>query len=313
MPIKDIREAVRHFHSISQPHRLCTIEASDTFIREECVEQYVLRWRAKEKIVFLDGKELESQDLGADNLFGDMSLFVVDVSSIKAKEAPGVLSLVGEAGKNNHFVLISSEALPKAIVEAADCAVQVPALKPWDKQPFLISWVVERCKKEKKTITKEAAALLVDNCMQDRRTLLFELEKVFLFRLNEPSIGLADVEKIYCPNVHSTMWQCLDALVARDGGKLATCLSSSDDWNAIALLRFLKNQLEKLLIAVEAGATPRSKSHERQLDTIRQIGNDIVCSWMRALDMKELAIRTGTQDPDVASLLPFFLSLSAKS
>jgi DNA polymerase III delta subunit len=318
MHITDLKEAVRHFTSLTQPHRLCVIESADDFFREECIDSYKQKWLQDSSFSFLsvDVKGLESraEELRTANLlFGDKFLFVVDITPLKAKAVAQFLSIIKDSCDHNFFLCTSTEAVSKKVVEQANCAIQIPALKPWDKQSFLVSWVIDRCKQEKKSIDKDAATLLVEHAAQDRSLLKLELEKVLLYKLESQKILRADVEKIYLPLAHSTMWQCLDALVSRDSSKLAASLHASDDWNAIALLRFLKNQLEKLLIAVEEDATPRNRSHERQLDTLRQLGSSTVCSWIRSLHMYELAIRSGVEEQDISALLPFFLSLISRS
>jgi hypothetical protein len=79
------------------------------------------------------------------------------------------------------------------------------------------------------------------------------------------------------------------------------------------VLRFVKNQLEKLLVVFEGGAQPRNKAQERQMAVVRKRGKPILISWINRMKMQEVAIRSGLEESEEGSLLPFFLSMCVLS
>ena len=174
-----------------------------------------------------------------------------------------------------------------------------------------MSWIQAYVKKRGAQIDSNGAALLAKGYTQDRQGLISEIEKLVTYSLGEPAITAAHVEKIGIVEVQPTLWQLLDGLVAGDAKAVSESLTS--DLYDIAVLRFLKNQLEKLIIAVEEEAPSRNRSQERQLAAVRKRTLPTIISWVNRLKMHEVGIRSGTEDVQEGTLLPLLLSLIPSS
>ncbi len=319
MKISDLSSIYRTLSTVDQPYRLLVIEGSDDFFRDDCKERYVEFWKKK----YPDGdvKRVSAADFLAQanqlqegpSLFGTKTLYIVEgVGSVKGKKSAEIASIAGKAQDDVCFLFLDSDAVPKDLLADAQehgAAFLLPDMKPWERQPFIVSWIQAFVKKREKTIDKDAASLLAQAFPSDRWGLIQELEKLCVYRLNDASISLQNVEEIGNVDLQPTMWQLLDGLLAGDGKVVAHCLLQSSDMHDIAVLRFMKNQLERLLLALESDGPARNKSQERQMAVVRKRGVPTIVTWINKLKMQEVAIRSGLEESAEGSLLPFFLSM----
>ena len=316
MKLTELGSAYKALASLEKPFALLLIDGSDDFFREDCVERYIEFW----KRTVLNGaiRRLTLGDLlarrhGFQNersLFGTKSLYVVD--EIAGKKGSDLLPVIANADPDCYFLLCTSETPPPELVTEAStigASIHIPPLKPWDRQPYIVRWIQAFIKKRGKTIASDAANILAQAYSSDRHGLIQELEKLLTYRTEAPEITMHDVEAVGIIELQPTMWQLLDGLLAGDEKAVVDSLSQATDMHDIAVLRFLKNQLEKLLMAFEEGAPPRNKPQERQMAIVRKRGAPTIVSWINRLKMQEIAIRSGLEDGENSSLLPLFISL----
>jgi len=302
------------FRSLAEPHQYSYVcfEIRDRFFCDEAVYRYGQRWEKemgiKPRVLSGQTKKVFGQ-LMEPSLFQEPRLWMVSLSSFRSKDLSQLVSVIDVRGANDSFLCFSHESISKELIKNADLMVSISALKPWDRLPLLIQLTAAFYRKQGKTITKDAATFLVENFGQERESFFSELEKVLLYCWSGSSISLHDVEMICDGESRHTMWQLLDALFARNSQQIAQIISQAVDWNEIALLRFLRNQIEKSIVAVEAGASPRNKSQARQLQAVRERGSQYYMRWIDRLETKELELRTGREQFSLEVLLPFFISL----
>jgi DNA polymerase III delta subunit len=322
MKFTDLPSVYRALAVLDVPYRLLVIEAGDDFFREDCVERYIGFW--KKKVPDGEVKRSSAAELMSHrewlqedpSLFGTKTLYSIEeLHGVKGKKGLELASLLQGAHDDAYFLLHDSESMPKDLLadaEAHGTAFVIPAMKSWDRQPFLVSWILAFVKKRGKGIDADAASILAQSYPSDRGGLIQELEKLCMYCLNEPAIVMQDVEEIGTIDLQPTMWQLLDGLLAGDSKAVAHCLVQSREMHDIAMLRFVKNQLERLLVALEGGAPPRNKPQERQMAVVRKRGSATIVSWINRLKMQEVAIRSGLEISEEGSLLPFFLSMCAR-
>ena len=316
MKLTDLSSTYKMLSSLEQPLRILLVEGSDDFFREDCAEKYLEFWKKTvsggeiRRISCADLLSHREEVQGVRSLFGTKTLYIVE--DIGTKKADELAALVSDASEDAFFLFSCAEAAPQELSSVATshgAAVHLQPLKPWDRQPFVMRWIQAYVKKQGKVIEPDAANILAQGYAADRQGLIQELEKVLTFRLNEPTISSHDIAQIGIVELQPTIWQILDALLAGDKKALAKSLATTPDMHDIGILRFVQNQLEKLVVAVEEGTPPRSKSHERQLAAVRKKGIATIVSWINRLKMHEVAIRSGVEDSDESSLLPFFASM----
>lgn len=310
MIVKDIPSIYRTLHQLEKPFRVLKIECKDDFFRDDCAEKYIDFWKRYAKtgeIRRVSGVEFITHgDMGDfhPGLFSGKTLWVIEgASSLKGQKVDSFCSYIQTANEDNFFLCVERESAPKVL--SVDAAIAFPALKPWERQPWLVKWIESYLKKQGKAIASDAAILLAMGFPDNRRALTSELEKLSLYRLNETAITLSDVQAIGSVDIQPTMWQLIEALLKKDGATVASCLLAAD-MSDIGLLRFVKNQLQKLIVAVQENSSVSFKSQERQIACIRKLGVHTVIGWINRLEREDVSIRAGKEEN--ASLLPLFLS-----
>ena len=318
MKCSDLPSIYRSLATTAQTYRVLVIEGSDDFFREDCFARYVELWTAafpQGEVVRLSCPDVISRrgEFQGGSLFGTRRLYCVEGAGGKGKKGQDLLSIVQNADEKSDFLFVDSEALPKdltAYAEATGALFSFQPMKPWDRLPLQVNWIQSYIKKRGATIEPEGATLLAKGYAQDRQGLIVEIEKLLTYCLGEPTITAMHVQQIGIVELQPTLWQLLDGLLACDTKAIATCLTQTSDMHDIAVLRFIKNQLEKLVTTVEEGGPSRNKSQERQLALVRKRGIPTIVSWINRLKMHEVAIRSGEEDAQEGMLLPLFLSFA---
>ena len=320
MRCSDLPSIYRSLASTDHPYRILAIEGSDDFFREDCASRYIDLWTSsfpQGEVVHLSGPDLigrRGELQGGGSLFGTRRLYCVEGGvGGRGKRGEEILSIIQNVDDSCDVLFVESEALPKELlgyIEQNGALYSFQPLKPWDRLPLQVNWIQAYIKKRGKAIETEGATLLAKGYAQDRQGLIGEIEKLLTYCLDDPTITAAHVGQIGIVELQPTLWQLLDALLAGDTKAVASCLTQLSDLHDIAVLRFIKNQLEKLVTAVEEGTPSRNKSQERQLASVRKRGIPTIVSWINRLKMHEVAIRSGVEDAQEETLLPLFLSFT---
>jgi len=295
--INNIPAAYTALSKLEKPHPRFALQAKDDFFREDLLEKYLAVCRShfsKDARIEISALELfsNSQLLLERSLFNTKKLWIVDkVSALKGKKPAELMKIVEQT--DDYFLFVDADTIPKAVVELSQTII-LPAIKPWDRSPLILSWIQAYCKKQGKKISKEAAHLLSLSLSESRQMLVQEIEKISLYCLEKDEISLEDVEAIATIDIHSTVWQLLDSLLQKDRKGLVHAVGHLDDMQDIALIRFVKSQLQKLVIASLGTAPMPSKTQEKRRNLVRRHGVDKVITLVNRLEMEDLAIRSGT-------------------
>ncbi len=308
--VKDIPTIYRTLHQLEKPFRVLKIECKDDFFREDCAEKYIDFWKRYttngeiRRVSGADFMACGERGEFAPSLFSVKTLWVIEgAGSLKGQKTESFCSYIQTAHDDAFFVCIEKDGSLKQL--EADGVISFPTLKPWERQQWLVKWIEGYAKKQGKAIASDAANRLAAAFSDDRHALTSELEKLCLYRLNESTITLSDVQAIGAIELQPTMWQLIDGLLKKDAPLVASCLQAAD-MNDIGLLRFVKNQLQKLIVAAQENAAVSFKSQERQIACIRKLGAHTVIGWINRLEREDVNIRAGKEE--TGSLLPLFLS-----
>jgi DNA polymerase III delta subunit len=316
MKCTDLASAYKTLAAFEEPYRSVLIECSDDFFRADCLERYCTSWKTRvsngdvRRRTLSELVALSKNIQGERSLFGTQTLHVVE--HVEGKKGEELCTLIGHATEDNYFAFTAEEAAPadlREYIASTGLLIHLPSLKPWERLPLVARWIHAFVQKRGATIVEDAANVLAQGYSSDRLGLIQELEKLLAFKLNEPTISLEDIHEIGIVEVQPSLWNLLDGLLAGNSHVIAETMLDQTDMHDIAIIRFLQNQLERLLMAVETGAPSRNKSQERQMAACRRRGSAVITSWINRLKMQEVAIRTGQEDACEGSLLPFLLSL----
>jgi len=300
------------------PH-LLFLEVKDDFFRDDCSIKYIEKWRgtfpegevrtcSASELLAKRGEYLES------SFFSSKKLFVITELALRGKKSDEFLSVLRGASPDHYFFIVASDALPKFLAEVVKeqgLHAALEPIKPWERIPILEGWISSYVKKLSKKIAKDAAHALAQAYPQDRRGLAQELDKLLLYIAEAEGIELKDVEVMCSLESKATSWNLLDALFAQDVKGIVHSLTYLDEWNEIALLRFLRGQIEKFLLA-ESAAAFRTKTQAKQYEQAKRLGTPLLLSWISAIEMHEVAIKSGEKEASFQDLLPLFLSFAKK-
>jgi len=308
--IKDIPSAYISLSRLQEPHSFFCLQVKDEFFREDLFEKYMAVCRnhfSKDAIVDISAEDLFAsykQLLSERSLFDTKKLWVIEKGSTLRGKKPAELA-AGIGDSEDYFFFVDPDTIPKAILTAASSSIVLAAIKPWERPPLILSWIQAYYKKQGKKIAKDAAQLLALSLSQSRQQLVQEIEKISLYCLEKEEISLQDVEAIATIDIQSTVWHLLDSLLQKDRKGVVTAIENLGDMQDIAIIRFMKNQLQRLVIATYGTQAMPSKTQEKRRSQVRQHGVKQIISWINQLEMEDLALRSGT---DQTAPLHLFLS-----
>lgn len=312
----DLRSLYTALHEMKKFPNFLGLEVKDDFFRCDVVIKCQEKWKeffASGDIRSCAAAQLFSkkEDIQNTSLFSSKTLWVVDELSFRGKRGDEFVSLLLAASYDQYFLLVADESFPKQLSEEVKNRGSFFALqpiKPWERESYLETWLHGFLKKRNKKISSEGAHALIAAYSQDRQGLSSELEKLVLYKKDVCEITLADVEALSTIDVKSTLWNVLDALLSRDLRGVVHSLTFLDDCNEIALLRFMRGQIERFLVA-ESGAAFRTKTQVRQYEQAMKLGHGLLLSWITAFEMHEVAIKSGKREASMDEILLLFLNL----
>ena len=315
----DLRSFYVAFNEMKECPCLLFLEVKDDFFREDCFVKYEDKWKQS-----FPGGEIHScsaaellarkQDLSGGSLFGSKSLWILTDLSLRGKKSEEFISLIKAASSpgiphDHYFLILDREPPSKSfidVIKEQGIHLALEPIKPWERASILEGWIALYAKKQGKKITTQAAAALAQAFAQDRDILARELDKLMLYT---EEIQLNDVETL-CPlEIKTSSWNILEAVLSQDVKQIAHSLTYLDDWNEIGLLRFMRGQIEKFLLA-ENGSAFRTKTQLKQYEQAKRLGVPRLISWVKALEMQEVAIKAGESQGTPEDLLLLFLSFA---
>jgi len=307
--IKDIKTAYLFLAELKEPCRILAVQAKDEFFREDLFSKYLnlcLGRFQKENIERIKAVDLHARrhSLLLEKTFFDTErLWIIEKpAALKGKKA----AELAENLKEDFFLLIDSETIPKALLEVAENKIVLAPIKPWERPPLIASWVRSFCKKHEMNIANDAAQALAQAHAEHRSNLVQELEKIMTYCHGQTEIALADVQAVSDLAQQSTLWQLLDALLQQDKRALLLALENMEEIHEIALIRFLKNQLQKILIP--RLQTFSSKTQDKRCALAKKIGSSRIIFWINTLEMREIALRSGNDQESLMVMLYAFIS-----
>ncbi len=195
-------------------------------------------------------KLLEAFD--SPSLFAKMPVFLIahfDKSKKKVQE--WLEKTLSDPSNRSLHVILTASSLPKtsALYKAFDqfgIIVDFPELKPWEKEKQMAEWVLSHGAKRGKAIPQNVCRLLVKLAGADRVLLAQEMEKLFCYCLEKPSITAQDVEMICTHEQHDTIWSLGEAIFQSDTAQALSIAKEfmSKNQPFLPLLRQIRAQFQ---------------------------------------------------------------------
>ncbi|GAB4238401.1 MAG: hypothetical protein Tsb0021_18140 [Chlamydiales bacterium] len=151
-----------------------------------------------------------------------------------------VLVLIGES-------LLSTTTLYKSVQKCGVILDLKQTTKPWEVEKQLAEWVREVLTAEKVRISSDAIAFLLAYCGADKSHLRHEIDKLITYVDERNEITMQDISALCAKIDKETLWQLLDAIVARHAGGALKALHSllTQQEETIGILRQLRSHMQK--------------------------------------------------------------------
>lgn len=199
------------------------------------------------------------RDLDMTSLFQEKRLFHFQLGEKLSKN----LSIQGEKRLGHlppsTYVVFSAEVLSSKTsfyqaLEKVGVILDMGELKPWEKERSCAEWLLDKAAKEGKTLSSDAANLLVRGSAYNLAILSKEWEKLLIYSGNQKTLHAKDVEEVCCLDPILSQWLLGEAILQKNP-KLALEAGSRmlDQGHAVfTLLRQLRHQMMTALQLVSA-------------------------------------------------------------
>ena len=320
MLYKDLSSTYKALAALQSPYPILVILAKDLFFRDDCITRYVGVCKASGcRIIHTSFPSIftySEEILQPSALFPEPQLYCIRGGKVHQKEQDAFCSLQQSAAPECFFVIVDEEGEGEKISSYAQekgAVYLIPSIKPWEKIPKIVQWIKAFCTKRSSAIQVEAAALLANSFLNDHRGLILELEKLILGSADPSMITEGDVYELSCCDVEPSIFQIVDGLLEKNPVMVANVLDSMLDMHEIGLLRFVKNQLEKIVTLLQKNEEGKTQAQRRQMQCARKLGLEQLFVWINACKMQEVDIRSGKKEASRLALLTFFVTIQIPS
>lgn len=217
------------------------------------------------------------------------------------------------------FLVLSASSLSRASnfykqLEKYGVILDIPELKPWQKEKLLITEIAEQVARQQKQIEPAACSLLIQQMGTDSSLIFHEVERLICYCGDRGMITVRDVEQLSCKLLLDDAWQLGEMIFQRDrGSALKICIKLlRAEAPLLSLLRQLRYQMQTLLnictILDHGGSSNevqqeypylQGKLLQNKLYLAQQYGLSRCQKGLLHIDAAELSIKNTTLDPEL--------------
>ena len=190
--------------------------------------------------------------------FRDVSLFknAVIMKNVKVKQLLGELASDLKAGlADDQFLVVSApgidkrSAFYKAIKSAGDISEYDIPERDYEARPVALKRAVSLFKREGYSIDSAAAEAFIEKTGFETRQIMNEVEKMVLFKGDDKTIGLSDVQIITSTSGEAITWDFTDAVAERKLGEAIRIFRQLlfQKQSAIGLIIQIENMFQNML------------------------------------------------------------------
>lgn len=330
MKFDNLRAFEKHVDSASPNHfsNIYLILSKEYSESQEAIH-YLLKALAKgEHVTTYEGSTVTSEailnDLNSPSFFSPTRVILIHQADKLKKALQEELQKYMQHPSRSMYLILSAPALLKnttfyKTIEKNGIVLDLPELKPWEKEKRLIEWVTKQASNARKVISHPAAQHLVKQIGADQNLIASEFEKLLCYIGDRQEITMQDITAI-CSNLPSeTIWQLGEAVFRRDAPAAirATHVLLNENGNSLLpFLRQLRSQFQtgyhisQILLQGGNGATvsqeyPYMKGQilEKNMQTAQQYGVKRYRQGLLAIDEAELKAKNSQMEEDLLAEL----------
>lgn len=209
------------------------------------------------------------------------------------------------AVKRTRNILLSGDASTEiiAFVKQQGLTVKALCLKPWDLQPKVEKWIINRLKTLSVSCGHGVAAFLAREYGSNRDLIAQELEKLSLF-CHGREVTMQDIHELVVSSAKKPMYELHDALLLRDRKRIILLLSGliEEGLHPLQITRYLRNQFHQDLM--------RQGLYQKRAQLVAQAGEPLILALMLAIDVLEVQLKSQVQDERLAIELQLLDAIS---
>jgi hypothetical protein len=276
-------------NSLSQLYLVVTV---DDFERSKLIDNIVCylprSLLSSARISSSSMKEI-FESLSTPSLFGGENVFVIDeLDNLKTQDIQLLTSFL----KQNRFVgfVVLGARNKKSLltlyneIDKKGVVLDLSSEKSWDKEKRLSNFIVEKCARAKKSIEKDAIALIFDFIGTDMASIENEVEKVTLYVGDKFLIEKKDVLEICSISNFSTVWQMAEEIIWEESPfdfqfEKSFIVDSVFFHSLVIALRYhlqegfkMASAVEKKLILIDLFPTLKPKVLQKRKDKVSMLG-----------------------------------------
>lgn len=257
-------------------------------------------------------------ELNSFSLFSEKRIvYLAEIESLNKTELAAIAKVVGALPKDVCLVLSGTalhrgSALYKGLEEHG-IILDIPELKPWEKEKVVEEWILEYIAAAGKKITLQTAKHLIKQAGVDQNLLTGELEKLICYTGEKKTIEIQDVSQVTCAVNQETIWQLGEALFARQAAAALRISKAliDDGLPVLILLRQIRSQFQtdyQVCCLLEKGQKqeisvqfPYMKGLilERHVTQAGQYGLQRFKRGLLKIDEAELAVKSSGMAPEL--------------
>lgn len=211
--------------------------------------------RSDLSVSFYQGQELNGRDFfmdfQTDSFFSDKRIFCIQqCEKIKKPLLDHLEEQLGRLNRKNHLILTAS-ILSKATTfykkaEKEGVILELPELKPWEKEKKLTEWVGQQATALSKLMNYQVCQFFVKQVGNDELLLKQEWEKLLCYIGDKKEITHQDIRNISSYASTETIWQLGEAIFRRDGASAVRMASHflTTGGALLPLLRQIRTQFQ---------------------------------------------------------------------
>ncbi|MFI0434750.1 MAG: DNA polymerase III subunit delta [Parachlamydiaceae bacterium] len=199
-------------------------------------------------------------------------------------------------------------------MEKKGVIVDLPDLKPWEKEKQLVGWVNKEAAAKRKLISYQACQLLVKRMGNDQSLLIQEIEKLICYCGDRKEISEEDIKAISCCEHFSTIWQLGEAIFSFNSSAALQIVRSflTEGQPLLPLLRQIRSQFQtqyQVALLLAQGKEPQEIAQqfsymkgqilERNIEQANRYGLKSFKLGMLAIDEAEMRTKNSAIDDHI--------------
>lgn len=310
--------------------RLYLVTGKDEYLRKEAVlaiENLLKNSDAKLANKRFSGEKLQikslTEELSTLGFFSELRIVLVDQVDALNKSAIEELLPYLNSPSKDCFLILSAASIRKnsalyKSVEKNGAVIDLPELKPWEKEKALVPWLSQQAKTQGKILDASCAKLLLNKLGDNQELLLQELEKLYCFTGERSNITPDDIQAITTQLNLQDSWKLGEAIFRLDGGSAMRICGNlfNDGAVLIMLLRQLRSQFQTdakvaSMLACNSSTADITKAFpymrgrllDQHLLVARNYGLKKLQEGLIAIDALELAAKSTSSSSDPLLLM----------